>query len=57
MATVKRAPPGLLRREGTGLILIDVQEAFRPVIDGFDRVVADWGSWPRASACSAGRCW
>lgn len=35
--------PALLRREGTGLILIDVQEAFRPVIDGFDATVANCG--------------
>lgn len=35
--------PALLRRDDTGLILVDVQEAFRPVIDGFDRVVANCG--------------
>ncbi len=35
--------PAILRRGETGLILIDVQEAFRPVIDGFDRVVANCG--------------
>jgi nicotinamidase-related amidase len=35
--------PALLGREETGLILVDVQEAFRPVIDGFDRVVANCG--------------
>lgn len=29
----------LLRRDSTGLILVDVQEAFRPVIDRFDEVV------------------
>ena len=28
----------LLRREETGLIIVDVQEAFRPVIDGFESV-------------------
>ena len=33
----------MLRREDTGLILVDVQEAFRPVIDGFDRAVANCG--------------
>ncbi len=43
MAAVEGRHPDLLRREGTGLILIDVQEAFRPVIDGFDRVVANCG--------------
>ena len=43
MATIGARHPGLLRREATGLILIDVQEAFRPVIDGFDRVVANCG--------------
>ncbi len=35
--------PALLQREDTGLILIDVQEAFRPVIDGFDATVANCG--------------
>lgn len=43
MATVGARHPGLLSRESTGLILIDVQEAFRPVIDGFDQVVANCG--------------
>ena len=43
MATVGARHPGLLRRESTGLILVDVQEAFRPVIDGFDAVVANCG--------------
>jgi nicotinamidase-related amidase len=42
MAGVSRHP-ALLTREDTGLILVDVQEAFRPVIDGFDRVVANCG--------------
>lgn len=35
--------PALLRREETGLVLVDVQEAFRPVIDRFDEVVANCG--------------
>jgi nicotinamidase-related amidase len=35
--------PALLRRDETGLILVDVQEAFRPVIDRFDEVVANCG--------------
>ena len=44
MATVDASRhPGLLSRDSTGLILIDVQEAFRPVIDGFDQVVANCG--------------
>lgn len=43
MATVGARHPGLLSREATGLILVDVQEAFRPVIDGFDQVVANCG--------------
>jgi len=43
MATLEGRHPGLLGREGTGLILIDVQEAFRPVIDGFDDVVRNCG--------------
>lgn len=38
-----RRHPGLLRREQTGLILVDVQEAFRPVIDRFDAVAANCG--------------
>lgn len=42
MADLGRSP-ALLRREDTGLILIDVQEAFRPVIDGFDATVANCG--------------
>lgn len=35
--------PDLLAREQTGLIVVDVQEAFRPVIDRFDEVVANVG--------------
>lgn len=35
--------PGLLPRRGTGLIVVDVQEAFVPVIDGFDEVVRQIG--------------
>jgi nicotinamidase-related amidase len=35
--------PALLRREDTGLIVVDVQEAFRPVIDGFDGVARNCG--------------
>jgi len=42
MAVVTRHP-GLLRREDAGLILVDVQEAFRPVIDGFEGVAAACG--------------
>jgi Isochorismatase family len=38
-----RRHPALLAREDTGLILVDVQEAFRPVIDDFDQVVANCG--------------
>ena len=33
----------LLRREGTGLILVDIQDAFAPVIDRFDEVVRQAG--------------
>lgn len=43
MAAIGQRHPALLRRASTGLILVDVQEAFRPVIDGFDRVVANCG--------------
>lgn len=35
--------PALARRDDAGLIIIDVQEAFAPVIDGFDQVVANCG--------------
>jgi nicotinamidase-related amidase len=35
--------PALLERERAGLIVVDVQEAFRPVIDRFDQVVANCG--------------
>lgn len=42
MDGVKRGP-GLLDRASTGLIVLDVQEAFRPVIDGFDELVANIG--------------
>jgi nicotinamidase-related amidase len=31
---------GLLERDRTALVVVDVQEGFRPVIDGFDGVVA-----------------
>ena len=44
MAAVdERRHPALLEREETGLILVDVQEAFRPVIDRFDEVIANCG--------------
>ena len=33
--------PGLLERDRTALVVVDVQEAFRPVIEGFDDVVAN----------------
>lgn len=36
MATLGNRHEGLLERESTGLIVVDVQEAFRPAIDGFD---------------------
>ena len=44
MATVgTERHPALLRREDTGLIVVDVQEAFRPVIDAFDATVRNCG--------------
>lgn len=39
MADLTGRHPGLLRRGEVGLIVVDVQEAFRPVIGGFDEVV------------------
>lgn len=42
MADVTRHP-GLLTRDGTGLIVVDVQEGFRPVIDGFDEMARNVG--------------
>lgn len=42
MADVARHP-GLLSRDGTGLIVVDVQEGFRPVIDGFDTMARNVG--------------
>lgn len=41
---------GLLRREQTGLILVDIQEAFAPVIDRFDEVVRQAALLTRALA-------
>lgn len=38
-----RRHPALLERDRAGLILVDVQEAFRPVIDRFEEVVANCG--------------
>jgi nicotinamidase-related amidase len=35
--------PALAARDDAGLIIIDVQDAFAPVIDGFDVVVANCG--------------
>ena len=35
--------PALLRREETGLVVVDVQEGFRPVIDGFDGMARNVG--------------
>ena len=35
--------PALASREDTGLVIVDVQEAFAPVIDGFDDLVAACG--------------
>lgn len=34
-----RAPAGILDRDRAALVVVDVQEAFRPVIHGFDDVV------------------
>lgn len=42
MADVTRHP-GLLTRDGTGLIVVDVQEGFRQVIDGFDEMTRNVG--------------
>ncbi len=42
MADVTRHK-GLLRRDTTGLIVVDVQEGFRPVIDGFDEMARNVG--------------
>jgi nicotinamidase-related amidase len=42
MATVTRHG-GLLNRGETGLVVVDVQEGFRPVIDGFDAMVKNVG--------------
>jgi nicotinamidase-related amidase len=35
--------PALLRRDETGLVIVDVQEGFRPVIDGFEAMAANCG--------------
>jgi nicotinamidase-related amidase len=43
MAELDGRHPALLRRDSTGLVLVDVQERFRPVIDGFDEVAAACG--------------
>lgn len=42
MATVTRHD-ALLKRGDTGLVVVDVQEGFRPVIDGFDAMVKNVG--------------
>jgi nicotinamidase-related amidase len=42
MATLTRHE-ALLRRGDTGLVVVDVQEGFRPVIDGFDGMVKNVG--------------
>jgi len=43
MAADMKRSAALLRRETTGLIVIDVQEGFREVIDGFDDIVRNIG--------------
>ncbi len=43
MAGVGTRHGALLPREGTGLIIIDVQEAFRPAIHAFDETAANCG--------------
>ena len=51
MATVgTERHPAVLRREDTGLIVVDVQEAFRPVIDAFDDTVRNCGILRQAKA-------
>ena len=35
--------PALAERDDAGLVIVDVQEAFAPVIDAFDEVVASCG--------------
>jgi nicotinamidase-related amidase len=39
MAALDTRHPSLLRANQTALLVVDVQEAFRPVIDGFDPAV------------------
>ncbi len=34
--------PALAERDDAGLVIVDVQEAFAPVIDAFDEVVASF---------------
>ncbi len=41
MADMNARHPDLLGRDDTGLVVVDVQEGFRPVIDQFDTVVAN----------------
>jgi nicotinamidase-related amidase len=39
MAALEARHPALLRANQTALLVVDMQDAFRPVIDGFDEVV------------------
>jgi nicotinamidase-related amidase len=43
MADLTGRHPGLLRRGEAGLVVVDVQEGFRPVIDGFADVARNCG--------------
>ena len=40
MAALETRHPALLRANQTALLVVDVQEAFRPAIDRFDEMVA-----------------
>lgn len=44
------APARVLDRERAALVVVDVQEAFRPVVDGFDAVVREAGVLARGAA-------
>lgn len=44
------APARVLDRERAALVVVDVQEAFRPVVEGFDAVVHEAGVLARGAA-------
>jgi len=48
---------GLLDRRRAALVVIDVQEAFRPAVEGFDQVARQGAILVQGARALGCRCW